>query len=185
MNAEIELELVVVAAAEVAADVRLLELRSPDGAELPAWSSGAHVDLLLDDGLVRQYLLCGDPTDRSRWQVAVLRESASRGGSAYVHDKLSEDDPIKVRGPRNHFELEPESAYVFVAGGIGITPILPMLATADAAGADRRLYYGGRTRGSMAFVDDLVASYGDRVVVRPQDEAGVLDLGQIVAGRCG
>ncbi|MER6926714.1 oxidoreductase, partial [Streptomyces spiralis] len=99
-----ELELVVVAAAAVAADVRLLELRRPDGAELPAWSAGAHIDMLLDDGLVRQYSLCGDPTDRSRWQVAVLREPDSRGGSAHVHDKLGEGDPVKARGPRHHCE---------------------------------------------------------------------------------
>ncbi|SEB30938.1 PDR/VanB family oxidoreductase [Streptomyces melanosporofaciens] len=183
MNAETELELVVTAAAEAAADVRLLELRSPDGAKLPAWSAGAHIDLLLDDGLVRQYSLCSDPADRGRWQVAVLREPESRGGSAHVHDKLSAGDPVKARGPRNHFELEPAAAYVFVAGGIGITPILPMLATADAAGADWRLYYGGRTRGSMAFVDDLVARHGDGVVVCPQDETGLLDLDRIVAGR--
>nr|WP_208905488.1 PDR/VanB family oxidoreductase [Streptomyces melanosporofaciens] len=177
------MELVVTAAAEAAADVRLLELRSPDGAKLPAWSAGAHIDLLLDDGLVRQYSLCSDPADRGRWQVAVLREPESRGGSAHVHDKLSAGDPVKARGPRNHFELEPAAAYVFVAGGIGITPILPMLATADAAGADWRLYYGGRTRGSMAFVDDLVARHGDGVVVCPQDETGLLDLDRIVAGR--
>ncbi|MEK0097723.1 PDR/VanB family oxidoreductase [Streptomyces sp. A475] len=183
MNTEIELELVVAAATEPAADVRQLQLRSPDGAELPAWSAGAHIDLLLDDGLVRQYSLCGDPDDRSSWQVAVLREPESRGGSAHVHDKLGVGDPIKARGPRNNFELEPAAAYVFVAGGIGITPILPMLASADAAGADWRLYYGGRTRGSMAFVDDLVARHGDRVVVRPQDETGLLDLAGIVAGR--
>ncbi|MGP3938443.1 PDR/VanB family oxidoreductase [Streptomyces sp. 6N106] len=183
MNAETELELVVTAAAEAAADVRLLELRSPDGAKLPAWSAGAHIDLLLDDGLVRQYSLCSDPADRGRWQVAVLREPESRGGSAHVHDKLGAGDPVKARGPRNHFELEPAAAYVFVAGGIGITPILPMLATADAAGADWRLYYGGRTRGSMAFVDDLVARHGDGVVVCPQDETGLLDLDRIVAGR--
>ncbi|MFG2579522.1 PDR/VanB family oxidoreductase [Streptomyces malaysiensis] len=183
MNAETELELVVTAAAQAAADVRLLELRSPDGAELPAWSAGAHIDLLLDNGLVRQYSLCGDPADRGRWQVAVLREPESRGGSAHVHDKLAAGDPIRARGPRNHFELEPATAYVFVAGGIGITPILPMLAAADAAGADWRLHYGGRTRGSMAFVDDLVARHGDRVVICPQDETGLLDLNRIVTTR--
>nr|WP_258052946.1 PDR/VanB family oxidoreductase [Streptomyces sp. Ru73] len=167
----------------MAADVRLLELRSADGGELPAWSAGAHIDLLLDDGLVRQYSLCGDPADRGRWQVAVLREPEGRGGSAHVHDKLCAGDPVGARGPRNHFALEPAGAYVFVAGGIGVTPILPMLAAADAAGADWRLHYGGRTRASMAFVDDLVARYGDRVVVRPQDETGLLDVTGIVAGR--
>ena len=161
--------------------MRVLELRRPDGGELPPWTPGAHVDLELDEGLVRQYSLCGSPADRDRWRVAVLREPEGRGGSSWVHDKLAVGDLVAVRGPRNHFPLVPAPRYVFVAGGIGITPLLPMLAAADAAGADWRLEYGGRSRRSMAFADELSAAYGDRVGLHPQDEVGLLPLGEVLA----
>ncbi|GAA3236648.1 PDR/VanB family oxidoreductase [Pseudonocardia petroleophila] len=173
---EPESDLVVDARAVVADGVLALTLRDPSGADLPSWEPGAHVDLLLKDDLVRQYSLCGDPADRSTWRVAVLREPDGRGGSAFVHDALRPGDTVRVRGPRNHFALEPAPRYVFVAGGIGITPILPMLAAATAAGAQWRLVYGGRSAASMAFVDDLRAAHGDRVEIRPQDEHGLLDL---------
>jgi len=88
-------------------------------------------------------------------QVAVLRERSGRGGSAHVHDVLSEGSAVRVRGPRNHFALVPAARYVFIAGGIGITPILPMVERAEAAGAQWQLVYGGRTRSSMAFRDRL------------------------------
>ncbi|MDD7940115.1 PDR/VanB family oxidoreductase [Actinomycetospora lutea] len=157
-----------------------LTLARADGGELPAWAPGAHVDVHLGPDLVRQYSLCSDPGDRQRWRLGVLREPASRGGSEYVFDKLHGGDIVTVDGPRNHFALEPAPRYVFVAGGIGITPILPMIAAAEAAGADWTLLYGGRTRSSMAFVDEL-AGYGDRVRLAPQDEVGLLDLAGLLA----
>jgi ferredoxin-NADP reductase len=152
-----------------------LTLRAADNGALPPWSPGAHVDLRLEPGLVRQYSLCGDPGDRYRWQLAVLREPAGRGGSRYVHERLAPGTRLQVDGPRNHFELLPAREYLFIAGGIGITPILPMVAAAAARGASWRLLYGGRRRASMAFVDRL-DRYGDRVSVQPQDETGLLDL---------
>ncbi|WP_406171441.1 PDR/VanB family oxidoreductase [Streptomyces canus] len=168
-----------VAARTLAADgVVSLTLRRPDGGMLPAWTPGAHIDVLLDgdaDGLVRQYSLCGQPAERGVWQIAVLREPEGRGGSAYVHDHLREGSTVRVRGPRNNFPLRPATRHLFVAGGVGITPILPMVEAAEAAGADWSLLYGGRTRTSMAFLDRL-APHGDRVLVRPQDEYGLLDL---------
>ena len=176
---EHELELRVEAIDVPADDVRRLRLADPSGAPLPAWLPGAHVDLQLGD-LVRQYSLCGDPADASGWSVAVLREPAGRGGSSYVHDKLTAGDLVTVRGPRNHFPLLPAPSYLFVAGGIGITPLLPMVAAADAAGADWRLAYGGRTRASMAFADDLLAAYGERVTLYPQDEVGLLPLAELL-----
>ncbi|MFF2073438.1 PDR/VanB family oxidoreductase [Kitasatospora sp. NPDC058162] len=145
------------------------------GSGLPPWEPGAHLDLLLTDGLERQYSLCGDPAEPDVWRIAVLREPEGRGGSAFVHERLRVGDTLRVRGPRNHFPLRPARRYLFIAGGIGITPVLPMLRAADAAGADWSLLYGGRTRGSMAFRDEL-ARYGGRVAVRPQDETGLLDL---------
>ncbi|MET9230132.1 PDR/VanB family oxidoreductase [Lentzea sp. NPDC003310] len=163
----------------VADGVVLLTLRCPDGGPVPAWAPGAHVDLELADGVVRQYSLCGDPADTSALKVAVLREPDGRGGSRHVHDVLAVGDLVDVSEPRNHFELVEAKRYLFVAGGIGITPILPMVAWAEAAGHDWQLVYGGRTRSSMAFLDELARR--DNVLVRPQDEYGLLDLEAVLA----
>ena len=181
-SAETELDVVVEALDAVADGVRRLRLVPADGDTLPEWAPGAHIDLVLADGLVRQYSLCGDVADRSAWTVAVLREPDGRGGSAHVHDRVALQDRLVARGPRNHFPWEPGEEHVFVAGGIGITPIVPMLAGADAAGVDWVLHYGGRTRASMAFADELTEQYGDRVVLHPQDDEGLLDLGAVVGG---
>ncbi|GAA3848666.1 PDR/VanB family oxidoreductase [Streptomyces coacervatus] len=165
---------------EFAADgVLALTLRHPLGEDLPAWEPGAHVDVVLGPELERQYSLCGDPADRSVWRIAVLREPDGRGGSAHVHEQLGQGDKVRVRGPRNHFRLESAPRYRFIAGGIGITPILPMLAAAEAAGAEWTLLYGGRTRNSIAFTGEL-GRYGDRVTVAPQDETGLLDLASVL-----
>ncbi|MFF4142957.1 PDR/VanB family oxidoreductase [Streptomyces sp. NPDC001698] len=152
-----------------------VHLRRPDGGDLPAWEPGAHVDLCLPGSLTRQYSLNGSPADRSVWRVSVLREPASRGGSRAVHETLRPGQEVEVTGPRNRFPLVDVPEYLFVAGGIGITPLLPMLDRAAAVGARWTLLYGGRTRASMAFLP-LLARYGDRVLVRPQDEYGLLDL---------
>ncbi|MFF5476308.1 PDR/VanB family oxidoreductase [Streptomyces sp. NPDC012935] len=165
---------------EFAADgVLALTLRHPLGEPLPAWEPGAHIDVVLGPGLERQYSLCGDPADRTVWRIAVLREPDGRGGSAHVHEQLGQGGKVRVRGPRNHFRLESAPGYLFIAGGIGITPILPMLAAAEAAGAGWTLLYGGRTRRSMAFAEEL-RPYGERVTVAPQDESGLLDLASVL-----
>ncbi|NKX56564.1 PDR/VanB family oxidoreductase [Arthrobacter mobilis] len=172
---EFEGTLTVSCRTEASDGVVALELTPDDGTQLPAWEPGAHIDLVLGPRLVRQYSLCGDPGDRSRWRIGVLREPQSRGGSEYVHDRLMEGEQVQVRGPRNSFALKEADGYVFIAGGIGITPILPMVARAESSGVPWRLLYGGRTRNSMAFLDELEA-YGDTVTVRPEDEFGLLDL---------
>ena len=151
-----------------------VELVSPHGDVLPVWEPGAHVDVVLG-AVSRQYSLSGDPADRTRYRLGVLLEPASRGGSAFVHSTLRPGDLVEVTGPRNHFLLEPSPAYLFVAGGIGITPLLPMLGRAEAAGAEWSLLYGGRTAASMAFTNEL-AAYGERVTLHPQDRFGLLDL---------
>jgi ferredoxin-NADP reductase len=169
----------------VSAEVVRLTLADPAGRRLPDWTPGAHIDLVLPNGLTRQYSLCGSRWDTSRYRVGVLREADGRGGSAYVHDRLRVGDTVGVGGPRNNFPLVPSSRYLFIAGGIGITPLLPMVHQAARLGADWQLVYGGRRRSSMAFLDEL-AGYGDRVHVRPQDEYGLLDLpawlGEVRAG---
>jgi ferredoxin-NADP reductase len=164
---------------EVADGVVALRLREVSDHPLPPWKPGAHVDLLLGREPIRQYSLCGDPADHHVWRLGVLRDSNGRGSSVFVHDRLRLNDTVRVRGPRNNFPLVAAPRYLLIAGGIGITPLLPMIAAADAAGADWRLVYGGRQRASMAFLDEL-AAYGDRVSVRPQDETGLLDLDSLL-----
>lgn len=175
---EAELDLKISAVTAESDGVVSLVLATPDGSLLPPWTPGAHIDILLAEDMVRQYSLSGDPSDRTRWRIAVLLEPQSRGGSVAVH-RLRVGDMVRVRGPRNHFVLASAPAYEFVAGGIGITPILPMVAQAQASGARWRLHYGGRTLSSMAFVDEL-AGYGDNVALIPQDERGHLDLATIL-----
>ena len=177
---EPEVELVVRERRDAAAGVVALTLADVDGGPLPAWSPGAHIDLHLGPGLVRQYSLCGDPADRSAWRIGVLREPAGRGGSAYVHEELRPGAPLAASAPRNEFELLPAERYLFIAGGIGITPLLPMIAQAEADGVAWSLLYGGRTRASMAFAAEL-AKYGEKVTLRPQDESGLLDLAAATA----
>ena len=174
-----EAELVVDRRESAADGVLALTLRHPLGEQLPAWEPGAHIDVVLGPELERQYSLCGDPADRGAWRIAVLREPDGRGGSAHVHEQVGVGDKVRVRGPRNHFALHPAPRYRFIAGGIGITPILPMLAAAEAAGAEWTLLYGGRSRRSMAFTEEL-EPYGDRVTIAPQDETGLLDLASIL-----
>ncbi|MGC5007344.1 PDR/VanB family oxidoreductase [Streptomyces sp. NBC_00353] len=173
---ETELELVVARRTDEADGVVSLELRRADGASLPVWTPGAHIDLLLAPDLVRQYSLCSSPEEAEVWRVAVLRENDGRGGSLHVHDTLAEGDAVRVRGPRNHFPLERAERYLFIAGGIGVTPIIPMLAEAERLGSSWEMAYGGRTLASMAFRDELVKRYEERVRVRPEDEYGLLDL---------
>ncbi|MDG4808788.1 PDR/VanB family oxidoreductase [Micromonospora sp. WMMD1120] len=177
-------ELVVAGRARVAAEVVAIDLRRPDGGDLPGWTPGAHLDLELGPGLRRQYSLCGEPADRSTLRIAVQREPAGRGGSRLAHDRLTVGATVRAGGLRNTFPLVAADRYLFVAGGIGITPIRPMVAAADAAGADWRLVYGGRTRATMAFADDLRQRYGERVSLCPQDETGLLDLAGLL-GRPG
>lgn len=167
--------LTVIERKDEAVGVISLTLAAADGAPLPEWAPGAHIDLILPNGLVRQYSLCSDPADLSNYRIGVLREPESRGGSEWIHEHLTEGASIDVSDPRNNFPLHTAPHYRFVAGGIGITPILPMLEQADGLGASWSLLYGGRTRSSMAFLDAL-EKYGDKVTISPQDEYGILDL---------
>ncbi|MET9387635.1 PDR/VanB family oxidoreductase [Streptomyces sp. NPDC002928] len=160
----------------VADGVVSLTLSRPDGGRLPDWTPGSHIDLVLPDGTIRQYSLCGDRWDAHSYRIAVLREPAGRGGSAYVHERLAPGDLVGVGGPRNNFPLVPAGQYLFIAGGIGITPLLPMIQQAELMCVDWSLLYGGRTRPSMAFREELSQMYGDRVHLAPQDECGLLDL---------
>jgi ferredoxin-NADP reductase len=159
-------------------DVVALTLGGAHGAPLPAWHPGAHLDLRLPSGRVRQYSLCGDPARRDHYRIAVRRIPDGGGGSVEVHDALPVGARVSTHGPRNAFPLSvpgygsPARRIRFVAGGIGITPILPMLAHADRLGVDWSLVYTGRSRGSLPFLDE-VAAFGDRITVRTDDVDGV------------
>lgn len=183
-----DLRLVVAARSQAADDVVALVLRAPDGGPLPPWTPGAHVDLVVpgpDGPLVRQYSLCGDPDDVTSYRVAVLREPAGRGGSAAAHATLLPGAAVAARGPRNRFVLDPAPEYVFVAGGIGITPVLAMVRAAVRAGARWHLAYGGRTTSSMAFVDEVTAlaaasAGAGQVALHPLDAGGPLPVAALV-----
>jgi ferredoxin-NADP reductase len=160
-----------------------LTLASSDGVALPPWTPGAHLDITLPSGLIRQYSLCGKPSATSEYRIAVLREPVSRGGSDEVHDAVPVGTRLSVRGPRNHFPLVDAPDYLLIAGGVGITPILPMLAHLSARGVPWHLVYGGRRRSSMAFVDELVSLPGGRLEIVPEDEAGLPDIAAALGGR--
>ncbi|MQY28703.1 PDR/VanB family oxidoreductase [Nocardia aurantia] len=169
------LELVVRQLRWEADDVVSVRLEDADGATLPDWTPGAHIDVHLGAGVVRQYSLCGEPADKTGYRVAVLREERSRGGSRYVHDTLRPGQRITISLPRNNFELLAAPNYLFLAGGIGITPILAMIGEAQRRGAEWELHYGGRTRAGLTFADELRA-HGDRVHIVSEDREGRLDL---------
>lgn len=154
-------------------------LARPDGRPLPETEAGSHIDVHLRQDLIRQYSLCR--ADGGAWTIAVLREPASRGGSAYIHTELRPGQLVMVGGPRNNFPLVDAQRYLFIAGGIGVTPLLPMIDRARTTGSSWRLLYGGRRRASMAFLDDL-AVYGANVTIAPEDETGLLDLASALAG---
>ncbi|MEW2548273.1 PDR/VanB family oxidoreductase [Streptomyces sp. NPDC047002] len=132
---------------------------------LAPWEPGAHIDLPLPNWLTRQYSLCGDPADRGRYRLAVRHERLSRGGSDYIHRYLRPGRTLDISLPRNNFPLLPAREYVFLAGGIGITAVLPMLRAAVAAGVPARLVYTGRSRAAMPFLDEVRAVGGDAATV--------------------
>ena len=169
----------IVSRQEVADGVCYLAMKSPSGNGLHAWKPGAHVDLYLP-GMTRQYSLCGDPAEGDTYRIAVLRQAAGRGGSNYVHDSLGVGSSAVVSRPKNHFKFVEAPGYCFIAGGIGITPIRTMIRAAELADADWSLAYGGRTRRSMAFADEL-AGLGGRVRVLPEEEVGLLPLAEILS----
>ncbi|MFD0691215.1 PDR/VanB family oxidoreductase [Actinomadura fibrosa] len=163
------LRLTVVGVRPEAEDVVSVRFGAVDGRLLPRWQPGCHLDVTLPSGRRRQYSLCGDPADRRTYRIAVRRLPGGDGGSVEVHT-LRPGAVVTSQGPRNAFPFLASERYLFVAGGIGITPILPMVKAADRAGADWRLLYTGRTRASLPFLDELPAGL---VTVRTDDEHGL------------
>ncbi|MEB3370028.1 PDR/VanB family oxidoreductase [Saccharopolyspora mangrovi] len=178
-------ELVVVTKHHEAEDVVSLRLAASGGGEqLPPWQPGAHIELHLPSGRKRQYSLCGDPADRYAYRIAVRRIANGGGGSTEVHDALQEGTRVTIAGPRNAFPFAADASVLLIAGGIGITPILPMAREATRRGLDWRLVHTGRSRGSMPFAAELaelaVAAPG-RVSILPDDESGVPEAAEMLS----
>ena len=170
------LSLAVASVSAVAAGVIDLELAGPGASALPDWAPGAHIDLHLPSGLVRSYSLHGDPRDRGSYRVAVLNVPDGRGGSAELHQVAAPGLVLGASAPRNAFGLEPASHYLFLAGGIGVTPLLAMAREVSRRGQPWTFVYGARSRDHMAFVAALAALPGGELLLIPQDEAGLPDL---------
>lgn len=165
-----------IAARTVEADgVVSLTLRDPGGRSLPTWTPGAHIDLHVDATTVRQYSLSSSPSSVDTWRVSVLDEVDGRGGSRAIHERFHEGMPVRVSRPRNHFPLGDAENYVFIAGGIGITPLLPMIDEVEQRGAAWQLVYTGRSLSTMAFTDEL-QRHGERVTLIARDAAERMDF---------
>lgn len=175
----------------LARDTLAVEFKPDEGAELPPFSAGAHIDLILPNAIRRSYSLCNPPSDRQRYVVGVKKASPSRGASVYVHDQLRVGQNLLISPPRNNFPLDASARKnIFIAGGIGITPIWSMIQKLEAEGSVWKLYYAVRTRRDAAFcaeLEALEAAHPGRVDIRFDHEPGaaMLDLAEIVAKNSG
>lgn len=153
-----------------------LELVRDDGAKLPPWLPGSHIDVVLPSGKLRQYSLCGDPDKFDSYRIAILREADGRGGSAELHGVARPGLRLNIGKPRNRFPFFDADDYLFIAGGIGVTPLLPMAQAAARGGRSWRFVHGGRSRASMAFGDELADLSGGLFETVAQDVAGHPDI---------
>ncbi|HWK95500.1 MAG TPA: PDR/VanB family oxidoreductase [Pseudolabrys sp.] len=154
-------------------DIVVVELKSADGADLPPFEPGSHVDVEVAPGLNRQYSLCGDPHDRTHYRLGILKTADSRGGSREAHTLLTLRKTVRISKPRNHFPLHPAAkTSILIAGGIGVTPILAMALDLYRRGENFVLHYCARSRGAAAFVDELEsAPFALQVVLHFDDGA--------------
>jgi len=177
------LDVVVSKRADVATDIIGLELTSADDTPLPSYDAGAHVDVYVKSGLIRQYSLTGDPADGSKYRLGILLDPKSRGGSTAIHTQFQAGENIRIGRPRNNFPMGSNVDHtVLFAGGIGITPMLNMAYALEASGASWELHYCGRTADRLAFTDELTR-FGDKVQVHidsgPKDQH--LDINAVLA----
>lgn len=168
-----------------AQDICAVELVAEPGQTLPGFSAGSHIDVHLPGGLTRQYSLCNDPAEQQHYQIAVLRDPASRGGSVAVHDLVQEGQALQISAPKNHFALAHGAPrHLLLAGGIGITPLLCMAQRLRATGASFELHYATRSLARTAFRDEI-AAFGDKVKLHLDDgdAAQKLDLPAVLAAQ--
>lgn len=190
MNATSQtIEVVVTAVQEQAQGICSWEFRRPDGGELPPFTAGAHVDLHLANGLNRSYSLCNSQADRDRYVVGIANDPNSRGGSKFIHESLKIGDRIQISAPRNNFPLvENAPLTVFIAGGIGITPMYCMIQRLETLGRPWQLYYSTRVRALCAFkpaLEALEAKQPGRVHFNFDQEPGgkITDLKALIASK--
>ena len=179
-----QLTVKVVNKVQEAEEIVSLELASIDGKPLPSFSAGAHIDVYIRDGLIRQYSLLNDSAEQHRYVIGVLRDPESRGGSIAVHDEIKQGDTIQISSPKNHFELVQAKRTLLFAGGIGVTPILCMARRLSHIGADFEMHYNSRTPERMAFRDAIGKSpFADKVHFHFDngDDSQKLDLAPLLA----
>jgi cytochrome P450/ferredoxin-NADP reductase len=167
---------------DAATDIISLELQSADGSVLPDYEAGAHIDVQIKSGLIRQYSLTGDPADRTKYRLGILNDPQSRGGSATIHAQLQQGHKLQIGKPRNHFALNDNAAHsVLFAGGIGITPMLSMAYALEASGASWEMHYCGRSTDRLAFTTELDA-FGDKVQLHVDDgvKEQLLDINAVL-----
>ncbi|SEI20825.1 PDR/VanB family oxidoreductase [Paraburkholderia hospita] len=177
------IEVVVAKIARAAEGILDIELRRPDGTNLPSFDPGAHVDVHLREGLVRQYSLCNDPIDLTCYRLGVSRSAASRGGSSHIHESLRAGDTLRISEPRSLFALSAQAAcHRFIAGGIGITPILSMIRWCERHRLPWQLSYCVRSRAHAAYLDELLALGGDMRLYADDEAAVPHDVSGMLAG---
>ncbi|WP_425418323.1 2Fe-2S iron-sulfur cluster-binding protein [Oricola indica] len=178
------LRVVVSKAEKMSGDVTKYEFRSLDGSDLPAWEAGAHLDIVVAPEFLRQYSMSGDPADRSKYQIGVLREDEGRGGSKLMHRIFSEGRKIFISRPINHFPLDETAKRTFLmGGGIGITPMIAMAHRLHAIGADFAMHYSIKSRELAGYLDDLAhVPWHDKVYVHVTAEGTRANLDHLLAG---
>ena len=158
-----------------------LEFVLGDGGTLPNWEPGAHVDIKLDNSLSRQYSLMRGKLSPQNWRIAVLVDEFGRGGSTYLNNSVEVGSELVSVGPRNHFPLVVASEYLFIAGGIGITPLIPMIETAEASGIDWNLNYLGKSIDSMVYADELISKYEHKVTLFPKAQGRIYSVDEVLS----
>ncbi len=169
-------------AEQSAEDVTIYEFASLDGSDLPEWEAGAHLDIVVAPEFLRQYSMSGDPSDRSKYQIGVLREAEGRGGSALLHRIFNEGRKVFISKPINHFPLHEDAPMTYLmGGGIGITPMIAMAHRLHVLGKPFEMHYSGRTRATMGYLDDLAAvPWKHRVTLHVSSEGTRADLADIL-----
>lgn len=156
-----------------------LKLAHTDKSELAHWEPGAHIEVELPSGLIRHYSLCGNPSDNF-YTIAVLKEPESRGGSVEIHDTIEVGTILTIRGPKNHFPLVVSDHTAFIAGGIGITPLLPMMRELSAQGKSWELHYGGKSLAALAYLDALQLMGGQQISIYLKDETRRVPVAEVI-----
>ena len=177
------LGVIIAAVDKMANGVTRYEFRASDGRDLPEWSAGAHIDIVVAPEYLRQYSLCGDPADRSKYEIGVLREEHGRGGSDLLHRIFNEGRKIFISRPINHFELVESAKKTFLmGGGIGVTPMIAFAHRLHRVGADFELHYSAKSKSDAGFISDLTrCAWADHVHLHFSDDGSRADLDTILA----